>query len=145
MTEQCCSISLWSSEKSLLIISCDNFLMRVCWWSRSSMIFCMTGKGFLWVKKAVKANYNVRIDPDTIYCCLYYICLFYHNLFMAKLLGDVSGRPKGERVFFWLSRKRKGGRRNRESTLILSVKSFDTKGKKREDTSYKICKRPSLA
>lgn len=140
MTEQCCSISLWSSEKSLLIILCDNFLMRVCWWSRSSMIFCMTGKGFLWVKKAVKANYNAYIDPDTIYCCLYYICLFYHNLFITKLLGDVSERPKGERVFFWLSRKGKRGRGNRETTLILSVKSFDTKGKKEKIRHIKYVK-----
>lgn len=58
------------------------------------MIFCVSGKGFLWVKKTVKVHCNVCIDLDTIYSCLYYIFLFWHNLFMNKLLGGVSGRSK---------------------------------------------------
>lgn len=94
ITEQLCVIFLWSSKKILLITLCDNFLIRTCWWSGSSMIFCVSGKDFLWVKKIVKVYCNVYIDLDTIYSCLYYIFLFWHNLFMTKLLCGVSGRWK---------------------------------------------------
>lgn len=73
MTERCCTIFLSSSEKILLITLCDNFLMRRCWWSGSSMIFCVSGKGFLLVKKTVKANRNVHIDLDTIYSSLLHL------------------------------------------------------------------------
>lgn len=63
------------------------------------MIFCVSGKGFLWVKKLVKVDCNVYIDLDTIYSCLYYIFLFWHNLFMTKLLSGVSGRSKRDFLF----------------------------------------------
>lgn len=67
----------------------------------------------------VKTNCNVHIDLDTIYSCLYYVCLFCHNLFMTKLLGGLSGRPR--RDFLVIG---KTPQNLTEKKLVLIVKSF---------------------